>query len=156
MPIDAKSGAPAEGAYIQYWLLNVGTFGKAKCPSAAWTQQKLPNGKLGCWQQTTSVDPGYNTSIDGVQNLELAGTITGNGEQNVTLWANEKPFTLQAPDILSLGQNWHNAEFNVFGFGCGQGAIFEATPQNTPTLTIVLAVDYAPPRSPLATCRSLV
>jgi hypothetical protein len=144
--VDASSGAPAQGAVIQYWLLNIGTFKnkKAQCPSAAWARQDL-NGKLGCMQQTNmSADPRYNTSINGVQNLELAGAITGNGEENVTLWANGKPYALPAPDILGLGQNWHDAEFNVFGYGCGQGAIFQPTPQNTPTLSIVLAADYAP------------
>jgi hypothetical protein len=139
------SGATGQGAVIQYWLLNVGPYGKAHCPSAAWTRQDL-NGTLGCMQQTHgSADPHHNTSIDSVQNLELAGAITGNGEQRVTLWVNGVPHALGAPDILGLGQNWHSAEFNVFGFGCGQGAIFQDTGQNTPTLSIVLAVDYAPP-----------
>ena len=133
--------------FIQYWLINVGKYGTASCPgapSSGWNQYNM-KGTLWCYQSTEGSGPDYPVTIGDLGNLTLQGTATVNGDDTVILTTSGGlPYGMYTPprllpdSTLGLGQNWQDAEFNVFGDGCGSEANF----QDTATVTIVLQVDY--------------
>jgi hypothetical protein len=128
---------------ISYWLINVGKYGTASCPGAEWHQYNH-NGTLWCWQNTKGTPLEYPVSIGDLYNLTLQGTAAANGDDTVMLTTSRglpyEVYHASNPDILGLGQNWQDAEFNVFGDGCGSEAKFKGSA----TLTVVLSVDYGP------------
>lgn len=129
---------------ISYWLLNVGKYGTASCPANAGWNQWNHNGTLWCWQNTKGSGPEYPVSIGDLYNLTLQGTAAANGGDTVMLTTSGglpyEVYQASNPDILGLGQNWQDAEFNVFGDGCGSEAKFK----DTAMLTVVLSVGYGP------------
>jgi hypothetical protein len=105
-------------AFIQYWLINAGT-----CPmGSGWTQEGSD-----CYKGIAAVSPNPPLTATDLPNLTLTGTATENGYNSITLTTATGMYTLsQQPDILGLGPMWQDAEFNVFGDGCGSQARFDA------------------------------
>jgi hypothetical protein len=105
-------------AFIQYWLINAGT-----CPTGSnWKQEGSD-----CYKGIAAVSPDPPLTATDLPNLTLTGTVTDDGHTSITLTTATGMYPLpQQPDILGLGPMWQDAEFNVFGDGCGSQAQFDA------------------------------
>jgi hypothetical protein len=105
-------------AFIQYWLINAGA-----CPTGSnWTQEGSD-----CYKGIAAINPDPPLTATDLPNLTLTGTATDNGYNSITLTTATAMYTLpQQPDVLGLGPMWQDAEFNVFGDGCGSQARFDA------------------------------
>jgi hypothetical protein len=63
--------------------------------------------------------------ITNLANLNLWGVVNTDGTDSAILWyGNDKAAATNQDSILTLGPNWNNAEFNVFGYGFGSQAVF--------------------------------
>jgi hypothetical protein len=121
-------------AYMQYSLIGYGS----KCPTG-WNQSGS-----GCWRDSNAISPPVQT-IGNLPQLSLQAQANSDGTDKITVsWGDGTLYVSNQDSVLNLAQNWHAAEFNVFGDGCGSGAEF------APGTTIVIktSVDYGSPNAP--------
>ena len=115
----AEGNSGNGSVFMQYWLLNYGQ----NCP-ANWTFNDS-DGQMNCWINSSAI------STPPFQSYDLPGmTLTGsssNGMDYATLdAASPTLYSVGQDNVLSLDQNWTEAEFNVLGDADGGEADFNS------------------------------
>ncbi len=148
---------PSSGkGFIQYWLLNYGPSG-TMCPAQSKNCAKgIPQTDGWCpvslWGNGYCVVNGPSNSapaspITSLTDLEVVGLAGADGNEMI-VYVDETAYMTDGggylPDLGNPppgGSGWQQAEFNVFGDGNGDQAVF--SPGST--VVVRLAVDSAPP-----------
>jgi hypothetical protein len=145
--------------FIQYWLQNYGPGGtscptprSAKCAegiqSDGWCPYPIPgDSNLYCVinaEQSASPPP---EPINSLQQLKVTGFMAGvtGSDDSITVWdgnTNQLYSAFGNNYFLDLGKYWQDAEFNVFGDGNGDQAVF-----NTGSTIVVRTNVYSGTRS---------
>ncbi len=112
------SNAFSEGAgvaFMQYWLINYGP----TCPSG-W----IPYEDEDCYENSAAVSVPAQVIADLAQ-LSLTGNANSDGLDTVTLSTSSDVYSASGEDsVVNLALGWQEAEFNIFGDGCGSEANF--------------------------------
>jgi hypothetical protein len=129
---------PAQGqscVYIEYWLLGLET-----CPSG-WGQPEAGS----CEFSTAGVSV-PEVTLANLAAAELTGAASGGGQDKVIFGPVVGTLYAEGNDsALNLALNWNTAEFNVFGTGDGNQAVFS---QPT-TLVIKTTIDDGTMNAPM-------
>jgi hypothetical protein len=129
------------GGFIQYWLENYGPAGTL-CPtprgascsvgsseSDGWCPfQFTPADPVYCVVNAVSSAPALSEPITALAQLKLTGTAASGGAMDsITVWEGLTPFTAPGNNYFpDLGTQWQEVEFNVFGDGNGDQAVFNS------------------------------
>ncbi|MBB5867235.1 hypothetical protein F4553_000614 [Allocatelliglobosispora scoriae] len=113
---DGSNGA----LYIQYWLLVYNN----PCP-AGWTSTIIL-GDTYCSKNSPAAVVAGNTPITLISSFELTGDVTG-AVDLATMKIGASVYATADTNIVDATGNWIMAEFNVFGYGGGGMATFNAT-----------------------------
>ncbi|WP_345514256.1 VWD domain-containing protein [Phytohabitans houttuyneae] len=132
----ANDGAQAY-VYIQYWLRNY----NAECPDGWDEHYPFPGDvtAISCYQNTAAV-PAANMPITAMETFELIGIENGNPILDSAMFRYDtqgtppetKLLRVTAGSTVNPGQEWRQAEFNVFGYGNGSDAIFNPDNPDNP------------------------
>jgi hypothetical protein len=104
--------------YIQSWLINCTN---GNCPAGFES-----GGGTNCYRNSSVADVGRNFPASALPHVELSG-LAAAGSYNAAILAQDGVTltSVSVPDsVLGLGFNWSAAEFNVFGDGSSQQAVF--------------------------------
>jgi hypothetical protein len=115
--------------YIQYWLIGHGQ----PCPPrpagfpADWNYfAGDATGAPGCWINGHQTAEPRQTAAT-LQGLRLTGTASSAAQTVLLETSDGRLFAAQdAGDPLTIGSGWNQSEFNLFGFGGGSNAVFNA------------------------------
>lgn len=131
------------GGFIQYWLENYGPAGTA-CPSPqgascspgfsesdGWCPfQFSPTGNVYCVVNAANSAPAPAQAITLLDQLKLTGAaagVNGNTDDSITVTEGNTVFTANGGNYFpDLGSQWQEVEFNVFGDGNGDQAVFNS------------------------------
>jgi hypothetical protein len=129
------------GGFIQYWLLTYGPPGTA-CPaprganclqdpvsSDGWCPFSFSSkGPVYCVVNSANSAPAPGSVITSLQSLKLTGAVAGVRAPNDFIAVTTRGGVLNSATgnnyFRDLGQHWQEAEFNVFGDGGGDQAVF--------------------------------
>ncbi|MGA2132486.1 MAG: Ig-like domain repeat protein [Bryobacteraceae bacterium] len=116
----------AQQAYMQYWLENYGTTGTACL--AGWGSFPSPSNasEVDCYTNS-SIGVGISGALTIADLTQTVLTATADSGGNDTLLLTTPDGNLNAvgaASLLNLSQSWQDAEFNIFGDGCGSEANF--------------------------------
>lgn len=122
-------------AFMQYWLINYG----ATCP-AEWTGYADED----CYKNSAAVSIPAQVIADLAQ-LSLTGNADSGGLDTVTLATGSDIYSASGEDsVVNLALGWQEAEFNIFGNGCGSEADFNGGS----TLVVRTSVDNGTTNAP--------
>jgi hypothetical protein len=115
--------------YIQYWLIGHGQ----PCPPRPagfphdWGYfAGDPTGAPGCWINGHQTAEPHQTAAT-LQGMRLTGTASSAAQTVLLETGDGRLFAAQdAGDPLTIGSGWNQSEFNLFGFGGGTTAVFNA------------------------------
>jgi hypothetical protein len=125
--------------YIEYWLVN---FGPNPCPSGGWIADSGH-----CRLSTPGTPVPFNTPITDMAstaNFKLVGDVSGSEIAIMTLPNPLTTYATAATSILDPTGSWAEAEFNVFGYGGGGMATFNAGSSAQPRVQINYGGNTAP------------
>ena len=129
--------------YIQYWLLNYGPAGTA-CPpprgascalGGVWSDGWCPfsfttGGEVYCVVNSMKSAPAPSEPITSLGQLILTGAVAGVAgatNDSITVTVGGTPYTASGNSYFpDLGSRWQEVEFNVFGDGGGDQAVFNS------------------------------
>jgi hypothetical protein len=133
----------AGGGIIQYWLLTYGPPGTS-CPAPkgancvqgevspdGWCPFSFSStGPVYCVVNSEKSAPAPGAVITSLQSLKLTGVVAGVRAPNDSIFVTTPGGVVNSASgnnyFPDLGQQWHEAEFNVFGDGGGDQAVFSA------------------------------
>jgi hypothetical protein len=109
------NNAPSPGfGFMEVWLINYGN----KCPSG-WGVYATD-----CYYNSDSISV-PNQAISALAGIKVAGATVAGGNDTVTVTAAKKAYAVTMPDSqIDLAGNWNTAEYNIFGDGGGDEAVF--------------------------------
>jgi|GEM_PF-3092200 len=153
-PLAYMSGG---SAYISYWLFPSNPNATIACPTHTVVDPDYDNGQPSFWVQNGSfcgavsgnaTFPDYG--VDQLGKYELSGMSDG-GMDQVTVTLDGLAHSHSLPSPMKLNPGWTSGEFNIFGTGNGNCAVFG------PNSTLVLADSIAGPKgaSRTASCGSM-
>lgn len=120
-------------AYIQYWLIYY-HLDYHNCPYNWWTYGDS------CYRNSAAVSVPLQ-AITNLANLKLTGNANVNSLDTVTFCTSAQCYSVGATSgVLNLYESFHDAEFNVFGYGAGSTAQFN---QGT-TITVATNIGITP------------
>lgn len=127
-------------AFIQYWLIGIGTCPTTGGPAATgWLQYSNS-----CYGNSVSAAVPVQT-IAALSQMTLTGTAASGGSDTIALSTGNQVYTASNPDsVVDLAQGWQISEFNIFGDCCGSQATFNSGS----TLVVRTSVDYGSPQAP--------
>jgi hypothetical protein len=107
--------APDEGsAFMEIWLINYGN----KCPTG-WGKYATD-----CYYNSDAISV-PNQSLSALDGIQVAGATVAGGNDTVTMTAAKTAYAVTMPDSqIDLAGNWNTAEYNLFGDGGGDEAVF--------------------------------
>jgi len=117
----ANHGAAAE-LFIQYWLLSYNTGCPAGWTTNAWTPQGTTVVETDCYFDSASTTnnqgaiPVPTLAVADLPQAILAGSVTKGADGAIFLVGSDA-YALASNDPLVAEQQWHIAEFNIFGDG---------------------------------------
>src|SRR5262249_13519712 len=134
--------------FIQYWLLNHGNPCPAK-PAGFTRDWTFFAGDVSRGLVSGCFIDGNHSTVPQLQLSDLEGMrVTGNtspSAQSVIFQALNFVITSQDPgDLLAIGNQWNQAEFNIFGACCGNQATFGAASE----IVVQLAVNNGTANAP--------
>jgi hypothetical protein len=145
--VDTGTGTSGQ-LFIQYWLKHWGT---TPCPGTFKHPDVMDARPTDCYQN------GLNEMLpDGFPITQLTNffMIAGSGERDTLIFINSTYNFVYAiandPNILGLGPNWQEAEFNIFGAGHGSRAQFN----DGSSIVVSLSVDHGAMVAPLCISNS--
>jgi hypothetical protein len=105
---------------MQYWLIGYGS----SCPTAPCGATGWVSAGTSCWCSSLA-GPGSSQPITNLVNMSVSASATANGLDKVLLAVDNDLSASVQDSVLSLAQApWNEAEFNIFGAGCGSRATF--------------------------------
>ncbi len=109
------NNAPSPGAaFMEIWLINYGN----KCPSG-WGAYATD-----CYYNSDAVNL-PNQDLSALDGITVEGATVADGNDTVTVTAAKKAYAVTMPDSnIDLAGNWNTAEYNIFGDGGGDEAVF--------------------------------
>jgi hypothetical protein len=109
------NNAPSPAAaFMEVWLINYGN----KCPSG-WGAYATD-----CYYNSDAVSV-PNQALSALAGIKVAGATIAGGNDTVTVTAAKKAYAVTMPDSkIDLAGNWNTAEYNIFGDGGGDEAVF--------------------------------
>lgn len=136
------------GGFIQYWLESYGPGGTA-CPSGWNTFSFSAGGEVYCWINAVSAAPAPAEAISSLGQMKVTGTVAGvtGPDDSVAVTVGTVVYSAPGDDHFpDLGMHWQIAEFNVFGDGGGDQAVFN----NGSTIVVRTSVDSATTSAPIS------
>src|SRR5262249_22410626 len=113
--------------YIQYWLINHGSPCPAKPANFLDTWHFFagaPGQSPGCFINGNQTALTVETALEDLEGMRVTGS-TSPSAQSVIFEAADQIFTsTDNGDLLAIGNQWNQAEFNIFGLCCGNQAVF--------------------------------
>jgi hypothetical protein len=109
------NNAPNPGtAFMEIWLINYGN----SCPP------KWGSFATDCYYDSDAVSV-PNQALSALNDVQVAGATVAGGNDTVTVTAAKTAYAATMPDSkIDLAGNWNTAEYNIFGNGGGDEAIF--------------------------------
>lgn len=148
----SNGGIYYPGLFMEYWLINFAPVGSAQCPivgSKYWNPYIAGN-ELDCWINSSQINtPLFPvTSLDDLTLYGQAAFSRSQPRDEADMYDSDaKKFYRVDGDnwFPELAQQWKDAEFNVFGNGGGDEAVFNTGSK----ITVRTEVDgTAPPMAP--------
>jgi hypothetical protein len=117
--------SPGFGGFIQYWLLNYGPLGTA-CPSHFRPYVAPLGTAVSCWTNSANSAPAPAVAPNSLGALRLEGAAGNfNGKDSVVVSVGDSVFSTSGDNYFSdLNLHWQSTEFNVFGDGNSDEAVF--------------------------------
>ena len=133
--------------FIQYWLVNHGSPCPAKPANFLQDWQFFAGGggaSPGCFINGNQTPLSIDTALEDLEGMRVTGS-TSPSAQSVTFEALDNIFTSQDNgDLLAIGNQWNQAEFNIFGSCTNCQAVFGAGS----TIVVQIAVNNGTANAP--------
>lgn len=107
--------------FIQYWLIQYNT----TCPAGWFSFSFTPGGDIYCFQNSPAATATPNEPITNLANLRLQGGVSATSD-NAVFFEGASAYVALGSNAVSASAGWTIAEFNVFGYGGGGEATFNA------------------------------
>ena len=102
-------------AFMQYWLIGYG----ASCPSG-W----ISDGLFDCYKNSQAVTV-PREAISALLSIRMSGTVVAGGTDKLVFTVGTQAYNTTGKDnVLGLAGFWHASEWNIFGDGNGDEALF--------------------------------
>ena len=110
-----SNNSPSPGAaFMEIWLINYGPH----CPQG-WAPYATD-----CYYNSNAVDV-PNQKLSALGGIQVSGAAASGGNDTVKITVAKKAYAVTMPDsMIDLAGNWNTAEYNVFGDGGGDEAVF--------------------------------
>jgi hypothetical protein len=134
--------------YIQYWLINHGS----PCPANpanfldTWHFfAGAPGQSPGCFINGNQTALTVETALQDLEGMRVTGSTSPSAQSVIFEGPFDQIFTsTDNGDLLAIGNQWNQAEFNIFGLCCGNQAVFNIGS----TIVVQIAVNNGTANAP--------